>query len=333
MNMHAKPEMDKIILKVLRKLYKKIFPSPARNRFALSKREAEEANTLISDLLTSDDSVMIARFGGFELATLYNYMGTQRQSKEVMKYIKGNEPAWWWTRSLISSLNTNAGFFPVDLQKIEKFCELMLADMKEVDILGSWLKEEEYFKNQMHAHRVSLFFLEPFWTDRPWTKILEGKRVLVVHPFVQTIMRQYEKRELLFANKDVLPTFESLNIVKAVQSIGEGDPRFADWFQALEYMKREIDNHEYDFCLIGAGAYGFPLAAHVKRQGKKAIHLGGALQLLFGIRGKRWENPEYGVNIGIPRGFYSRMMNEHWVRPNENETPRKANQVEGACYW
>lgn len=49
-------------------------------------------------------------------------------------------------------------------------------------------------------------------------------------------------------------------------------------------MKDEIDKQDYDIALIGCGAYGFPLAAHIKRSGKKAIHLGGALQLLFGIK-------------------------------------------------
>lgn len=32
---------------------------------------------------------------------------------------------------------------------------------------------------------------------------------------------------------------------------------------------------DYDICLIGYSAYGFPLAAHAKRKGKKAVHLGG----------------------------------------------------------
>lgn len=49
-------------------------------------------------------------------------------------------------------------------------------------------------------------------------------------------------------------------------------------------MKDEIDKRDYDIALIGCGAYGFPLAAHIKRSGKKAVHLGGALQLLFGIK-------------------------------------------------
>ena len=40
----------------------------------------------------------------------------------------------------------------------------------------------------------------------------------------------------------------------------------------------------FDIALIGCGAYGFPLAAFVKGIGKKAVHIGGPLQLFFGIK-------------------------------------------------
>jgi hypothetical protein len=93
-------------------------------------------------------------------------------------------------------------------------------------------------------------------------------------------------------------------------------------------MIAEIDACEFDICLIGCGAYGFPLAAHVKRMGKKAVHLGGSLQLLFGIKGKRWENPNYNEVYN-----YSNLINEHWVYPSLHETPQHASKVEEACYW
>ena len=106
---------------------------------------------------------------------------------------------------------------------------------------------------------------------------------------------QYKKRTLLFKTNR-LPSFD-LKTVKAVQSIAGNKTAFKDWFDALDYMKSQIDSIDYDVCLIGAGAYGFPLAAHVKRSGKKAIHIGGSLQLLFGIRGKRWEKDDYHENL------------------------------------
>jgi hypothetical protein len=161
---------------------------------------------------------------------------------------------------------------------------------------------------------------------------LEGKKVLVVHPFANDISEQYKKRELLFKN-NLLPNFH-LTTIKAVQSIANEETEFRDWFEALEFMKAKIDKVDYDICLIGCGAYGFPLAAHVKRMGKKGFHYGGALQLLFGIRGKRWDDPNYGVKEwGIPVGFYADLMNEHWIRPSNIDVPKNATVVEGACYW
>lgn len=155
----------------------------------------------------------------------------------------------------------------------------------------------------------------------------------MIHPFKNTIEKQYQKRELLFENKDVLPKFESLTVIRAIQSLG-GNSQFKDWFEALEYMKNEIDKVDYDICLIGAGAYGFPLAAHVKRQGKQGIHLGGALQLLFGIKGKRWENPNYSLDWNLEKDTYKNLLNnKNWLRADENETPKTASNVEGGCYW
>ena len=117
---------------------------------------------------------------------------------------------------------------------------------------------------------------------------MRGKRVLVVHPFAETIEKQYEKRTLLFKNPETLPQFESLETIKAVQSIAGNQTNFKDWFEALDYMEKEMDKCNYDIVILGCGAYGFPLAAYAKSQGKKAIYMGGVTQFLFGIKGKRY---------------------------------------------
>ena len=217
-----------------------------------------------------------------------------------------------------------SGFFPSNETNATQFCELMLEDMKELDVLGSWLNKEYYFKDYFkQAKQVVLEDLEPFFTPNPWTKALEGKKVLVIHPFAELIEDQYSKREFLFEN-NLLPKFE-LETIKAVQSLGGQSSNYSSWFEALEGMKNEIEASDFDICIIGCGAYGFPLAAHVKRIGKKAIHLGGSTQLLFGIIGKRWESFKW-----YP---YSNLFNEQWVRPGDNLKPQNAEQVEGATYW
>ncbi|SHG28800.1 hypothetical protein SAMN05443549_103135 [Flavobacterium fluvii] len=314
-------------LKFLRKIYLAIYPEKSnfgRNWNMFSNKEY--SNDLIYKKLIDDKPCMIARFGSTELELMTNYLGVKHTEKykNTKNFIRGDSPAWWWEPIRVKQIKTHSGFFPNDIARINKFCELMIKDIPQVDILGSWLKEENVFNEELkYTKRVVLEDLEPFFAPNPWTRALEGKKVLVVHPYAETIEKQYEKRNLLF-EANLLPTFE-LTTLKAVQSLGGENTEFKDWFEALDYMKGQIEEIDFDICIIGAGAYGFPLAAYVKRLGKKSIHLAGSTQLLFGIKGKRWE--EF---IVWP---YMNLFNEHWVRPNDNEKPSNAQKVEGACYW
>jgi hypothetical protein len=95
---------------------------------------------------------------------------------------------------------------------------------------------------------VDLELLNPYFSRIPWTKSLTDKRVLVIHPFTQSIEAQYRKRELLFKD-DLLPAFE-LKTIKAVQSIAGEKTRFNDWFEALDSMKEKMDSTDYDVALM-----------------------------------------------------------------------------------
>lgn len=323
-----------LVLKSIRKVYQYIVGFELQNKPECIQ-DADIASQIIYEALTSDKPCMIARFGSTELACLTNYIGVTKEKNMFFSYFQGKTPPWWWEQKIIYQMQNWCGFFPPTINKVEQFCQLMLNDIPQVDILGSWLVGENIFRDQLvKSQRVHFRLLEPFWSKFPWTSALADKKVLVVHPFAETILSQYKYRDMLFSNPNVLPKFKSFVVIKAVQSLGVSDDRFNDWFDALDFMKEEIDKQDYDVCLIGCGAYGFHLAAHVKRSGKKSVHLGGALQLLFGIKGKRWEDPNYGVKEwGIPVGAYSELMNQHWVRPGFIYKPKNAEKVEDACYW
>lgn len=224
--------------------------------------------------------------------------------------------------------------FPIYGRELNEVRRMMIEDSKQLDILGSWLPDEETMITDFNLNltKVTLLSLEPYWSKNPWSRVLEGKKVLVIHPFASLIEQQYkEKRGLLFDDKQVLSKFD-LKTIKAVQSLG-GDCEYSDWFEALDSMKKQMNATDYDIVLLGCGAYGFPLAAHAKRMGKQAVHLGGALQLLFGIRGKRWDNPDYGIQEFGKQNTYKTLFNDSWIYPSASYIPSKAKQVEGGCYW
>lgn len=319
-------KLNIVILKMLRKLHEKIRPSRA---IFIPKCELnpDKAGAMIYAMLISDEPCMIARYGSTELSCMVNYIDVKGRYENWLKYIQSDARQWWWNESIINQMQMWSGFFPANIPALEKFCELMIESSSEVDVLGSWLPSERLFiDKQQELKSVHLELLNPYFSKVPWTRALEGKSVLVIHPFAHTIESQYKQRELLFGD-NLLPAFE-LRTIKAVQSIAGEKTQFETWFDALGHMKSQMDQIDYDICLIGCGAYGFPLAAHAKRMGKKGFHLGGSLQLLFGIRGKRWEDPNYNPDYN-----YAALMNEHWVKPSEEERPVAAKKVEDACYW
>ena len=323
--------MQKKFIKLLKKLRRRYIerhdlPQP---RPLNKEMDPDIISSHIREKLLSPEPCMLSRFGAVEIGCVVNYLGIYHQKRKIIKYIKGEAFPWWWEEETMYPMRNNAGFFSATTERLKRFSEMMIEDMPLIDILASWRFEEEYFSKELqNAYKIDFEPYNPFWSDVPWTAALENKKVLVVHPFAETIQKQYLRKELIHKDPRVLPTFD-LQTIKAIQTIGnQGDGRFETWFDALEFMKSEIDKRDYDVCLLGCGAYGMPLAAHVKRSGKKAVHLGGSLQLLFGIRGARWENSNYNATYN-----YSKLMNEFWVKPSATETPSKAQQVEEGCYW
>lgn len=310
------------VLKLGRKISEKIY-FPRSPLYTGAEFTNQEASDLIRDVVSGPAPAMICRFGANELYCMVTYQNLKQRPRDYIGYLKGEIDSLDWNKPHLNAMHYLAGFFPVTDNMLEKFTHLMLEDIKEVDILGSWCTQERFFNEELvRAKKVRLEDLEPYYHSNPWSEVLQNKKVLVIHPFEESIRNQYLKRRLLFKDERVLPEFELITY-KSVQSLAYSEKTFETWFDALDFMKRQIEQLEFDIAIIGCGAYGFPLAAHVKRMGKKAVHLGGATQILFGIKGKRWESfPEIAA-----------LMNEHWVRPLPTEVPRGSDMVEGGCYW
>lgn len=325
------------LIRALKKIYRFVTGTKFLNPACNMDRSA--ANAKIWELLQSSKPCMISRFGTVELNCVNNYLcvhSAKNYGQRVLEYIIENTHTPWWNINHFSFMYFNAGIFPPCEDTSNKFSERYLLDIPLIDLLGSFQYYEKFMPLRPDVHKFQLETLYPFFVDRPWTLGLKGKKVLVVHPFDQSIQSQYLKRTQLFDNKDVLPEFELITF-RAVQSVAGTKVPFKDWFEALKYMEDKISGIVFDICILGCGAYGLPLAAHVKRMGKKAVHLGGGTQLLFGIKGKRWEEeyarerhyrPNELININ-----YVDLFNEHWVYPDESEKPKDSLKVENACYW
>lgn len=289
----------------------------------------EETNALIGERLLGQTPFWVGRFGGTEMNMIY----------EVLKH--RIHPDYNNNKEAIDRLCTYSGFFPNDIELGEQFVDMMLECCKEIDLQAAWgryMADYVYKMYQPNTVLTGLLKIEPWYMYKtksrvkPWSHALAGKRVLVVHPFVESIVEQYKNnREHIFENifraDDILPEFE-LQTLKAVQTLaGETDPRFSSWFEALDWMTEECASRDFDVAIVGCGAYGYPLAARIKKMGKHVVHLAGATQLLFGVKGKRWET------FYMYKDFKETVINDYWISPNSNESIKNKSTVEDSCYW
>jgi len=321
------------------RLARKLYRNATQKKFLPPECDIERqsVNEKILKLLKSEFPCMISRFGTTEINCLNNYLCISSRDNYFLKlknFVTDNTHTPWWNTDHFHYMNIYSGIFPEGEDTAVNFSKRYIQDIPYIDMIGCHQYYEKFMPLREDVSKVQLEMLYPFFVNNPWTAELEGKKVLVVHPFDETIKRQYKIKERLFDN--VLPEFELLTL-KAVQSVAGEPVPYNDWFEALKYMEDSISKINFDIALLGCGAYGLPLAAHVKRIGKSAVHLGGGLQLLFGIKGKRWESQYQkvwhyrpGQDIDID---YGRLFNEHWVYPSEDEKPKNAEKVEGGCYW
>lgn len=282
-------------------------------------RSAEIGNNLIYQAIMSGYPQAIGKIGSVELAAIRKYYRWHNHVKR--------EELTTLDRQI---LFTNAGVFPSNYQTFEDYSLLMTQQiLPELTMIAVWFNIGEANLVRRYAPgaaRIALMSLESYVVGiERWTRALQGKKVLVVHPFEQTIHAQYQNRlQIWNGQEDILPEFELLTL-KVPLSPALIPSRHDNWFAALADMQQQISAMEssFDVASIGAGAYSLPLAVHAKRMGKVGIHLGGALQLYFGIIGGRWQkNP-----------IIQRFANEYWIRPLPEDTPAGKEIIEGGCYW
>ena len=279
---------------------------------------AIEGNLLVKERVISGEPFLATKIGAVEKMVLLNH---------IAKNVNWDRSQSKYHHVVRHHASNNAGITPSDDNTLDFFIQEYTNSLGNVDFIGSMESVEELAIMDKYCPSNATFselrYLEPFYFEEPWSHPLEGKNVLVIHPFEKSIKQQYANREKLFKNPHTLPEFNLLTI-KAEQTNGGGmaggSPHFCE---ALKIMINKMNNIEYDIALIACGAYGLMLGNHAKQCGKQAVHIGGGLQILFGIKGARWdEHPEI-----------SAMFNEYWCRPLEEEKTVNYQEIEDGTYW
>jgi hypothetical protein len=275
----------------------------------------------------------IGRNGTIETETLYFWLTVRIPSEGTMPY----------PPRIAAQIEQNAGIFPATAASIDAWCKAYTGALHDLTGLAAgwykpvWHLEDSFLRKfAPQAFRTPLRSLEPYYhacQDR-WTHHLKGRRVAVVSSFTATIEKQIRGGRLArvwgeseaegLAAPDISWSFVRTGY-SPVTALGYcGWPAgVVDWQGAVAYTVAKVLESGAEIALVGCGGIGMLIGSELRRHGVSVLVLGGAIQVLFGLKGKRWET----------HSVISKFWNDAWRWPAADEIPGGARFVEGGCYW
>lgn len=281
-----------------------------------------ESNKRIIQLLQEENPFIINRLGiGDETHLSFEYLSTKKINKKYLSPL----------------CNLNGVYSKTeDLSDYQAFCIKYLESIENSTYLASFqfnsrniVKIQNFFSKKYNIKQIHSRSLEPFYVcldnEIPWTHFLKHKKVLILSPFVESFKKQLSNNFQIFKDKKIFLDDQQFVFYKTYQTIA-GNKLHNNWLETFELMCNDIEKLDFDVALLGCGSYGLPLCNFIYSLNKSSIYIGGGLQLLFGVMGKRWEANKMWNKI-------IEENNTKFIRPNNNECIKNQNSIEQGCYW
>jgi hypothetical protein len=294
----------------------------------------------IEKSIKENKPIMIGKIGATELQIIYQTILIERN------LINDYNPT-----TKHEAINT--GMHPPINDTFKLFAKLYLDELKNINILASWNDnliqiEAMIWYQVITSNRnpdeikdiVDLMSLESFYTNPAnwWQNLYKNKTILIISPFTDSIFKQleYPQRNKVWNGKwnnfwDASINFKYIKFPHPFATLSKEEQLKypANFIEVIEKYKNEINSiGDFDIALIGAGCFSIFLCSYIKNKiGKSVFHLGGGLQMMFGVYGNRW------FQNGNPNDFFKEYINEYWIRPSNDEIPIGYKQQENGAYF
>lgn len=205
------------------------------------------------------------------------------------------------------------------------------------DMLGVWdvtmyLQAKLYYDflnvNCPNIKKICAHALEPYYymnhSEYKFSNIFKDKKVLIISSHKETIQKQISSKNYQSVfNKHIFHETTEFYIYKPPQQNG-GSHDNNSWTFHFEKMKNELRDlkkeFNFDIALVSCGGFGMPISDYIYTElNSSVMYIGGALQLFFGIIGRRWAS--------------SQDINNFWVSVLDSDKPTNINLCEDGCYW
>jgi len=231
------------------------------------------------------------------------------------------------TNELYQNMLFGAGIQFKKMEDIAQYVNMYNTSVKNTTLLGIWdggmyTQAKDYYEYlNTSLNKICAHGLEPYYfMNEPNYKTIPHKKILIITSHKETTISQLPHLDKLY-NKPIFNNAEFYIYKPAQQNAGSNDAN--SWRVHFNRMKQELADikkmFNFDIALVSAGGFGMLLCDYIYTElNTSTIYVGGALQLFFGIMGKRWLNNN---------------INDYWVKPLLIDKPLNTMLCEGSCYW
>jgi hypothetical protein len=279
---------------------------------------AQKDNLYIKRVIEENKPFFIGRIAGCELKVAYNVLNNNLL--DIVDDLK--------------ELENNAGINVKNNESLRIYVEKLVESYENCTVIAEWDTDGKVFEHTgigqklitsrtPNIPKINALALEPYYFRDSWMPALKGKKILVVHPFTKTFSKQAQNLKKIFPNRLWFEDCEFQFVQPPLTLAGNHQDK--DWQEHLTpFLESLREVKEFDVALVAAGGYGMLVANFIfKELNKSVMYIGGALQLFFGVIGKRWfENKDI-----------LELVNDDWLRPNKEDKPSNFTKVEKGCYW
>ncbi len=280
--------------------------------------KAQKDNLYIKEIIQENKPFFIGRIAGCELKVAYCFQ--QGNLFDIVDELR--------------ELENNAGIYTQTNESLKEYTKRLIEAYEHCTVIAEWEQGGKVFahtgsgqeyisKRTPKTPKIDARALEPYYFKDNWMNQLKGKKILIVHPFSKTFEKQVTNLKKIFPNKS---WFEDCDIQFAQPPLTlAGNHENKDWKEHLTpFLESLKEKSDFDIALVAAGGYGMLVSDYIyKEMNKSVMYIGGALQLFFGVIGKRWFD-----NKDILK-----LVNDDWIRPSKEEKPNNFTNVEKGCYW
>jgi hypothetical protein len=292
--------------------------------------ERRDFAELVRDALARGQGFATGKLGNSELPWLYYPILLDKNPPTPKR--------WTFERTLLMHFERQCGLFPAKPDFCLSFTQQYVEYVHRLNALGIILDQWPILAKVINHYqfRGKIFFhtrLEPDRSipandDACYLSLFRGKRILLICPFAEFLAERANREtfERVWA-KTGKRWFEPAS-VDAIEFPYGFEPttqeRYETVLDLLDEIMPRVRQRDFDVALIAAAGLAIPIAAQIKDMGKIGISLGGHLQIVFGVLGKRWR-----TNKQWQRDYF----NDAWVDVPARYHPTRTDVCDFGAYW